>query len=141
MTKSGAIIIIEDDLDDQEILGDIFKKLNYKNEILFFNDGEEAFAYLSQPDIFPFLILSDINMPKLNGMQLRDKIQCHEELKMKSIPFIFFTTAANKTAVAEAYYKSVQGFFQKPTTLEDLERVIKLMVDYWKECISPNKYE
>lgn len=42
MTKSGAIIIIEDDLDDQEILGEIFKKLDYENKIVFFADGDEA---------------------------------------------------------------------------------------------------
>lgn len=141
MTKSGPIIIIEDDPDDQEILGDIFGKLGYGNEIVFFSDGEEAFEYISRPEIAPFLILSDINMPKLNGMQLRDKIQADEELRMKSIPFIFFTTAANKNTVADAYYKSVQGFFQKPNTLDNLERKIKLIVDYWKESISPNKYE
>lgn len=141
MTKKGPIVIIEDDPDDQEILGDVFKKLNYINEIVFFSDGEEAFKYISEPAIFPFLILSDMNMPKLSGMQLRDKIQANEELRMKSIPFIFFTTTANKNFVAEAYYKSVQGFFQKPNTLEDLERTIKLVIDYWKEGISPNKYE
>lgn len=141
MLKSGPIVIIEDDPDDQEMLGDVFKKLDHKNEIVFFSDGEEAFTYISKPDVAPFLILSDINMPKLSGMQLRDKIQANEDLLMKSIPFIFFTTTANTNFVTEAYYKSVQGFFQKPNTLEDLERTIKLIIDYWKECISPNRYE
>lgn len=141
MTKNGPIIIIEDDVDDQEILGDIFKKLGYKNEVIFFADGEEAFKYLYNPGIAPFLILSDINMPRLGGMELREKIQSVKELRLKSIPFIFFTTTANKTFVLEAYYNSVQGFFQKPNTLEDLERIIKLIIDYWQECISPNRFE
>jgi CheY-like chemotaxis protein len=141
MTKSGPIIIIEDDVDDQEILGEIFKKLNYKNEVVFFGDGEEALEYLCRPDINPFLILSDINMPKLGGMELRERIQANKELRIKAIPFIFFTTTANKTFVLEAYYNSVQGFFQKPNSFGDLERTIKLIIDYWKESISPNKYE
>ncbi len=141
MNKSGQIIIVEDDPDDQEILGDLFKKLNYNNEVVFFNDGEEAFTYISKPEVTPFLILSDINMPRLSGMQLRDKIHAHEDLQMKSIPFIFFTTTANKNFVIEAYYKSVQGFFQKPNTLEDMECSIRLIIDYWNECISPNWYD
>ena len=139
MTKSGPIVIIEDDLDDQEILGEIFKRLNYSNKIIFFNDGEEAFAYISEPDVAPFLILSDINMPRLSGLELRERIQANEELRMKSIPFIFFTTTANKKFVLEAYYKSVQGFFQKPNTLEELENKIKIIIEYWKECIAPNR--
>jgi DNA-binding NarL/FixJ family response regulator len=69
------------------------------------------------------------------------QILAHEELRMKSVPFIFFTTTANKNFVLEAYYKSVQGFFQKPNTLEELENKIKLLIDYWKQCISPNQYE
>ena len=139
MTKSGPIVIIEDDLDDQEILGEIFTRLNYSNKIIFFNDGEEAFAYISEPDVAPFLILSDINMPRLSGLELRERIQANEELRMKSIPFIFFTTTANKKFVLEAYYKSVQGFFQKPNTLEELENKIKIIIEYWKECIAPNR--
>ncbi|HEX8277784.1 MAG TPA: response regulator [Segetibacter sp.] len=139
MTKSGPIVIIEDDVDDQEILGEIFKRLNYSNKIIFFNDGEEAFAYISEPDVAPFLILSDINMPRLSGLELRERIQANEDLRMKCIPFIFFTTTANKKSVLEAYYKSVQGFFQKPNTLEELENKIKIIIEYWKECIAPNR--
>jgi CheY-like chemotaxis protein len=139
MTKSGPIVIIEDDLDDQEILGEIFKRLNYSNKIIFFIDGEDAFAYISEPDVAPFLILSDINMPRLSGLELRERIQANEDLRMKCIPFIFFTTTANKKSVLEAYYKSVQGFFQKPNTLEELENKIKIIIEYWKECIAPNR--
>ena len=139
MTKSGPIVIIEDDVDDQEILGEIFKRLNYSNKIIFFNDGEEAFSYISEPDVAPFLILSDINMPRLSGLELRERIQANEHLRMKCIPFIFFTTTANKKSVLEAYYKSVQGFFQKPNTLEELENKIKIIIEYWKECIAPNR--
>jgi len=139
MTKTGPILIIEDDPDDQEILGEIFKKLDYVNEVVFFNDGQQAFDYLSGPAVAPFLILSDINMPKLSGMELREKIQANEELRLKCVPFIFLTTTADKNFVIEAYYNSVQGFFKKPNTIGDLERTIKIIIDYWKECIAPNK--
>ncbi len=68
MNKEGPIVFIEDDLDDQEIMAEIFKELNYENKIVFFGDGEKALEYLTKIYIEPFLILSDINMPKLNGM-------------------------------------------------------------------------
>ena len=47
MNKNGAIIIFEDDIYDKEMFSDVFKELNYKNEILFFNDGQDALAYLT----------------------------------------------------------------------------------------------
>ncbi len=67
MNKDGPVIIIEDDADDQEILREIFEKLKYPNELIFFFDGHEALKYLDKPTTLPFIILSDINMPKLSG--------------------------------------------------------------------------
>ena len=138
MNKSGPIIVIEDDLDDQEILVEIFRNQNYKNEIIYIEDGEKALAYLVNTSVEPFIILSDINMPKLNGMALRDKIHNNEDLRLKCIPYLFFTTTANQKAVVDAYSKSIQGFFIKPTRFEHLESTIKKIVEYWQECISPN---
>ena len=64
MNKNGPIIVIEDDEDDQQMLVEIFKKLGYSNNVIYFFDGNKALQYLNQIDVKPFLILSDINMPK-----------------------------------------------------------------------------
>ncbi len=140
MNKAGPIIIIEDDIDDQEILTDIFKILDYKNQIIFFSDGNEALAYLNQEGDHPFLILSDINMPKINGFELRSKIFTDEKLKEKCIPYLFFTTGPSKKAVIDAYSLSVQGFFIKPDNITALQNTIRKIVEYWQECFSPNQY-
>ena|SRR6187431_2345831 len=138
MNKGGPIIIIEDDLDDQEILTDVFKDLDYKNEIIFFGDGEQALEYLTTTEIKPFIIFSDINMPKLNGMDLREKIHQNEDLRLKSIPYLFFSTSAEQKNVIDAYSKSVQGFFVKPSDYNEIKRIIKTIVSYWESCVSPN---
>lgn len=138
MNRAGAIIIIEDDLDDQQFLADVFEELDYKNEIVFFSDGIKALAYIVDTSIEPFLILSDINMPKLNGIELRAKIYNNEELRMKCIPYLFFSTNAEQAHVIEAYSQSIQGFFIKPSSYEHLKQTLKLIVDYWLKCVSPN---
>lgn len=138
MNKNGPIVIIEDDADDQELLGLVFNELGYKTKIIYFVDGEEALAYLVDTDTKPFIIFSDINMPKLSGMELREKVHNNEDLRLKSIPYLFFTTSAEQRFVIEAYSKSVQGFFIKPSTHADLKRVIKNIVEYWQDCVSPN---
>ena len=138
MNKVGPIVVIEDDTDDQEIIDSIFKELDFKNEIIFFGEGETALDYLIHTEIEPFLILSDINMPKLSGPELRDQIHENERLRVKCIPYLFFTTTAEQQTVIDAYSKSIQGFFIKPSTYDKLKRTLKIIVEYWQECESPN---
>jgi len=141
MNKNGAIIIVEDDTDDQEMFVEVFNELNYKNEIVFFNDGQKALAYLISKTTEPFIVFSDINMPKLNGMELRRQIHENEDIRLKTIPYLFFTTSAEQKAVIEAYSKSIQGFFVKPSGYQDLKNIIKIIVEYWQKCESPNYIE
>ncbi len=140
MDKRGPIIIIEDSKEDQKILIEIFKKLDYSNKLVFFHDGNDALEYLNETDKIPFLILSDINMPKINGFELRSKIQENKELALKCVPFLFFSNGANKQSVSDAYSMSVQGFFRKPIEYDKLENTMKKIMDYWKECIAPSDF-
>jgi CheY-like chemotaxis protein len=138
MNKNGAIVIVEDDMEDQEMFSEVFNELNYKNEIIFFNDGQEALAYLTEKTTEPFIVFSDINMPKLNGIELRKQIHENEDIRMKTIPYLFFTTTAEQEAVVDAYSKSIQGFFIKPVSFQELKSTIKIIVEYWQKCESPN---
>jgi CheY-like chemotaxis protein len=138
MNKLGPIIIIEDDMDDQAILTEIFEELNYKNKLVFFGDSVQALDYLTSTDIEPFLVLSDINMPKLNGMELREKVHNNEDLRLKSIPYLFFSTSSEQKHVIDAYSRSIQGFFVKPNSYDKLKSTIVKIVEYWQECVSPN---
>lgn len=140
MNRNGPVIVIEDDTDDQDLLKEIFKKLDYPNEIIFFTDGEDALIFLNKTDTIPFLILSDINMPKLNGFALRDKIRTDAQLQIKCIPYLFFSTAASQAAVVDAYSLSVQGFFTKPNSIIDFEETIKVIMEYWKKCVAPHNF-
>ena len=141
MNKKGPIIVIEDDMDDQYLLEDIFRTLDYTNDISFFTDGNLALDYLNRTDIQPFLILSDINMPKIDGFELRKKVFTNDQLQTKCIPYLFFTTGANRKSVVEAYAMSVQGFFLKPLSEAALMNTIRKIVEYWQECIAPGEYE
>lgn len=138
MNRKGPIIIIEDDQDDQDVLKDVFESLAYPNKLMFFADGEEALVFLQKSTVSPFIIFSDMNMPKLNGMELREKIQENEDLRLKSIPFLFFSTTAEQKHIVEAYSRSVQGFFVKPNSFNEIRETIQTIVEYWLKCVSPN---
>lgn len=140
MNSKGPVIIIEDDADDQEILTEIFGNQDYPNEIIFFSDAEKALEFLNKTDIIPFLILSDINMPKLDGFALRKKIHEDAALQVKCIPYLFFSTAVSQRAVVDAYSMSVQGFFIKQQSYAELEKTIVVIMEYWRRCVAPNNF-
>jgi DNA-binding NarL/FixJ family response regulator len=96
--------------------------------------------YLYSSGVSPFIILSDINLPKLNGLELREKLHTDAALSLKCIPYIFFTTALNKQAVIDAYSSSAQGFFVKPAEFIDIKETLALVIGYWKKCAAPNNF-
>jgi len=140
MNKEGEIIIIEDDEDDQFLLEEVFGALGYANKRVYFPDGLAALEYLNSDSAAPFIILSDINMPRLNGLELRNKLQTDAALNLKCIPYLFFSTAVNQQVVIDAYSTSAQGFFVKQTSFEELLDTIRVIVEYWKKCAAPSNF-
>lgn len=141
MNRHGEIIIIEDDEDDRALIKEAFGNLEYINKLLFFPDGEKALHFLNNSDVIPFLILSDINMPKLDGFALRDKIKMDAKLQLRCIPYLFFSTSATQDAVIKAYSLSAQGFFKKLESIEELEKTLGVIMEYWKRCAAPNNFQ
>ncbi len=133
----GTILLVEDDLDDQEIIIEVLRKLNAQHQIITLKNGQEALEYLRGPSKKPFLILCDINMPVMNGLEFRAVLEADVMLRNKSIPFVFLTTTGNIAAVNKAYELTVQGFFQKRNTLEEFSRNLKTILEYWSACLHP----
>ena len=136
--KNGPILLVEDDVDDQEIIIEALQTLGVQNEVKTFDNGQKALDFLKIMDKQPFLIISDVNLPVMSGLQLKYEIQNNEDLRTKSIPFIFLSTSGDKKAVEEAFKLQVQGFFVKEISYEGINRQLKGIIDYWKSCRHPN---
>jgi CheY-like chemotaxis protein len=140
MARSGPIVIIEDDVDDQEIIAEILSNIKIPNKLIYFEKCEEAFDYLMTTNDNPFLIICDINLPKMNGIELKMVIDNDVELRQKSIPFIFFSTASNKEVITKAYTNlSIQGFFKKTNGIEEMKKALITIIDYWNLSMHPNE--
>lgn len=135
------IIFLDDDTDDHFIFSEICKKINVRNPLKFFRNGEDLLQYLRVTDDRPFIIFSDINMPQMSGLVLRRHINEDDHLREKSIPFVFFSTAASPEQIKEAYHLTVQGFFLKEATFDDLEQTLGMVLSYWKKCKHPNAFK
>jgi CheY-like chemotaxis protein len=139
MPYSGPIVIVEDDVDDQEIVAEILKELEAPNELLIFDNCTDALHFLKFATKQPFIILCDINLPQLNGLEFKKDIDTDSALRQKCVPFIFFSTAATKPIVTEAYTRmTVQGFFQKSSNIKELKHQLYIIMEYWRLCKHPN---
>ncbi len=132
--------MIDDDLEDHLILDEIFRNLNYPNRVIFFSKGEDAVEFLNSTEETPLLILSDVNMPGMNGFEIRNRIAANEKIHSKCIPYLFFTTSVDRKAVEEAYALSVHGYFVKPSTMMDMQNTLKKIIDYWQESFAPSQF-
>ena len=139
MAKSGPIIIIDDDIDDQEMLEEVMRDLKVSNKLIYFKMGEEAFKFLKKTTEQPFIILCDVNLLGESGIEFKRQIDADDQLRQKSIPFVFYSTSVNQVDVNEAYTKmTVQGYFKKATSYDSMKKTIALILDYWEKCRHPN---
>ena len=134
----APILVIEDDLDDQFLMQKIFERISMDIELIFFSNGKEAMSYLRETDRDTFLILCDINMPVMNGLELKAHIDRDEAVRRKSIPFVFLSTAVRDNDIQQAFDLRAQGFFQKENSMEEMQEVIVSICRYWLKSQHPN---
>lgn len=135
------LVIIDDDEEDQQILAEVISELGITNPLRFFKEGAAALHYLRTTPEQPFIIITDVNMPGMNGLTLREEIFTDPYLKRKSIPFIFLSTSDGKGILEKVYDLQVQGFFMKRTTMGEMKEQLHLILSYWDECKHPNHRE
>jgi two-component system chemotaxis response regulator CheY len=117
------ILIVDDHLTTQMILKRLFGKLGYKNIVLA-EDGEAA-LYELKKNRFD-LIMSDWNMPNLNGLEFLEKVRAHKP--HKDVPFIMLTSEGTKEKVLEALKAGVGHYMVKPVGFENLEKKLKEVI-------------
>lgn len=139
MALTGPIIIVDDDLNDADVIAAAIKDIGVPNEIRIIQGAEDAFNYLLTTEEQPFLILCDIRMPKKDGLVFRNSIMGNEQLRKRSIPFIFYTAIVSQEIVNLAYDMEVQGFYQKASGYEGIRDQMLSIFMYWKQCLHPNK--
>jgi DNA-binding NarL/FixJ family response regulator len=137
--NSESIWLIDGDADDQEMVQQVWKELNLKNELVFFENAEDAINALAKADTAPFIIISELSFPKINGFQLRERMLAINSKKFKSVPFIFWTTQASEDQITQAYNLSVHGFFIKESRFEDLKKTFIYILNYWLKSQMPSK--
>lgn len=127
--KNLKILLIEDDnieiLKFERILDSLPQKHKYLNT----TNGEQALKLLQNEQESPNLILLDLNMPKMNGLEFLEILK--KDNHFHHIPVVILTTSNNKKDIIESYRKGIAGYIMKPLKYEDYKKQLKTIVDYW----------
>ena len=132
------LLIVDDNKADQILMKEAFATLGIVNKIILAYNGEDALKYLRSNEIEPILILSDIDMPGMNGLKLREEIFKDKELRIKSIPFIFMSSDGSEENVNLAFEYAVQGYFEKAKDFNGAVELLNTIIKYWKMSKLPS---
>lgn len=123
------ILLIEDDTIEIMKLQRTIAKLQLKHTIVEANNGEEALDILKKENTIPDIILLDLNMPRMSGIEFLKILKADDELQF--LPTIILTTSENRADLLECYKIGVAGYIIKPLKYGDYELKLQRVLEYW----------
>lgn len=124
-----TILLIEDDKIEVMKLNRVVNSLPAKHTIIEANNGEDALKILEKKDNLPDIILLDLNMPKINGIEFLKMVKNDDRLTY--IPTIVLTTSNNQRDLLECYKAGIAGYVLKPLKYEHYVDKIEKLIAYW----------
>jgi CheY-like chemotaxis protein len=129
MERLLNILLIEDDAIEVMKFNRVMNTLKMNHKIIEANNGEKALELLRIKDIIPNIIILDLNMPKINGIEFLKILKQDEFLRY--IPAVILTTSNNHKDLLECYKIGIAGYVLKPLKYEDYVDKIKKTLEYW----------
>ncbi|CAM3566837.1 response regulator [Zobellia roscoffensis] len=123
------ILLIEDDAIEVMKLQRTVKKLELKHNIIETKNGEDALEILKSGNRLPDIILLDLNMPRMNGIEFLSILRADDVLKY--LPTVILTTSENRADLLECYKIGVAGYVIKPLKYEEYESKLHKVLQYW----------
>jgi CheY-like chemotaxis protein len=134
-----AIWIVDDDTEDHQLIKEIFEELKWSNPLELFQTGEQLLEKLKHSKHAPFIIICDVNLPKMGGFGLREEMLKTPNNKFHSVPFIFWSTQASEAQIRKAYDLRAHGFFIKEPTFKEWKSSLVRIIEYWTSSKMPSK--
>ena len=136
MQKLKPILLVEDDSVDAMTVKRAMRDLQVNHSVIHSVNGEEAMKYLTSPDMEkPFVILLDLNMPKMNGIEFLKVMKTYPELK--TIPVIVLTTSKERRDVLDSFELGASGYMVKPVDYSKFVEILRRIFTYWDSSELP----
>lgn len=127
------ILLVEDNDGDIILTQEALKEGKIKNEIIVARDGQQALDMLYAATVLPDLILLDINLPKVNGIEVLMAIKTDERLK--AIPVIMLSTSGAETDILTSYNNYANCFITKPVDFLRFMDVVRSIENFWVSLV------
>lgn len=143
MSRKKSILIAEDDPDDQYFLRTAIDSVADHVELVFASNGREAIDYLDQQAgssgrPLPHVILLDLNMPVMDGLQTLRALKQSEALSF--IPVVVYSTSRSEMDIKESYSLGANSFIVKPVAFAEIVKIMKMLCDYWLDTVEVIRY-
>src|SRR6201987_6147653 len=142
MSILGRILMVEDDAKDVELTLTALEDYNLANEVVVVRDGEEALDYLYSRGGFetrtegnPAVLLLDLKLPKVNGLEVLKQIKSDDKLKM--IPVVVLTSSKEEKDMVASYKLGVNAYVVKPVDFHEFVNAIKELGVFWAVINEP----
>jgi two-component system response regulator len=132
--KEKTLLLVEDNADDVALTIRALKMNHLLNEVVVARDGAEALDLLmgteiSPPMPLPEMVLLDLNLPKISGLEVLQRIRADERTKL--LPVVVLTTSDEDRDRIESYRLGANSYISKPVTFEDFSKAVKQLGVYW----------
>ena len=132
-----AILLIEDNPDDVKLTLRAFKKNNIQNEIIVAHDGVEGLDYLfgtgpyvgRDTSIVPQIVLLDLKMPKMDGLEVLKRIRADERTKL--LPVVILTSSKEEQDIVKGYSLGANSYVRKPVNFGEFTEAVRQLGLYW----------
>jgi two-component system response regulator len=134
---TAIILLVEDNPDDEALTLRAFKKSNIGNEVIVAHDGVEALDYLfgtgmhatRDPNHLPHLILLDLKLPKLDGLEVLERIRADERTRL--LPVVILTSSKEQEDLVKSYSLGANSYIRKPVDFNQFTQAVQQLGLYW----------
>jgi len=139
-SKGSYILLVEDNEDDIALTRRALEKTDFKSNVVVAHDGQEAIDFLFVTDAnsesnLPIVMLLDLNMPKIGGLEVLRRLRSDE--RTKNLPIVVLTTSDEQNDISESYNLGANSYIQKPLDMNDFFIAIQDLQSYWMKHNTP----
>lgn len=125
----GSILLVEDTEDDIELTRRALKKNRLTNPLVVTRDGQEALDYLLEAEELPAIILLDLQLPKIGGLEVLRRLKADPRTRL--IPIIILTSSREERDVVDGYTNGANSYIRKPVDFDQFTEAVRQLGLYW----------
>jgi len=128
VTDKSPVMLVEDNLDDERLVVRAFRKAGI-DDFVVARTGEEALNMLADNTANPSLVLLDLKLPKVNGLEVLKSMRANEETKL--VPVVVFTSSDEEPDITTSYDLGANSYIRKPVDYESFMEAVQAVISYW----------